>query len=43
MNCSIAADPAMPISGHKESGWGGERGWKGIEAYLTTKAVYISH
>ncbi|KPM51681.1 betaine-aldehyde dehydrogenase [Frankia sp. R43] len=43
VNCSIAADPAMPISGHKESGWGGERGWKGIEAYLTTKAVYISH
>ncbi|ADP79477.1 aldehyde dehydrogenase family protein [Pseudofrankia inefficax] len=43
VNCAIAADPAMPISGHKESGWGGERGWKGIEGYFNTKAVYMSH
>lgn len=41
VNSSLAADPSMPISGHKQSGWGGERGRKGIEAYFNTKAVYI--
>jgi acyl-CoA reductase-like NAD-dependent aldehyde dehydrogenase len=25
VNSSLAADPSMPISGHKQSGWGGER------------------
>lgn len=43
VNCALGADPAMPIPPHKQSGYGGERGWKGIEAYLNTKAVYISH
>src|ERR1700744_2778443 len=43
VNCALGADPAMPICGHKQSGWGGERGKKGIEEYLNTKAVYISH
>jgi acyl-CoA reductase-like NAD-dependent aldehyde dehydrogenase len=42
VNCSIAMDSAMPICGHKQSGWGGERGRKGIEQYFNTKAVYIS-
>ena len=42
-NCALGADPSMPICGHKQSGWGGERGKKGIEAYFNTKAVYISH
>ncbi len=41
VNTALAADPSMPISGHKQSGWGGERGRKGIEAYFNTKAVYI--
>src|SRR6201986_2009005 len=31
VNCAIATDPSMPICGHKQSGWGGERGRKGIE------------
>jgi acyl-CoA reductase-like NAD-dependent aldehyde dehydrogenase len=43
VNCALGADPAMPICGHKQSGWGGERGKKGIEEYFNTKAVYISH
>ncbi|BBZ26300.1 aldehyde dehydrogenase [Mycolicibacterium madagascariense] len=43
VNSALAADPAMPICGHKQSGWGGERGRKGIEEYFNTKAVYISH
>ena len=43
VNCAIATDPSMPICGHKQSGWGGERGRKGIEEYFNTKAVYIRH
>jgi len=42
VNCTLAADASMPISGHKQSGWGAERGWKGIEQYFNTKAVYVS-
>jgi aldehyde dehydrogenase (NAD+) len=42
VNCALGADPSMPICGHKQSGWGGERGKKGIEAYFNTKAVYVS-
>jgi aldehyde dehydrogenase (NAD+) len=42
VNCALGADPSMPICGHKHSGWGGERGRKGIEEYFNTKAVYIS-
>lgn len=32
----------MPICRHKQSGWGGERGKKGLAAYFNTKSVYIS-
>ena len=42
VNCALGADPSMPICGHKQSGWGGERGRKGIEEYFNTKSVYIS-
>jgi len=42
VNCVLGADASMPICGHKQSGWGGERGRKGIEEYFNTKAVYIS-
>ncbi|MFE6921859.1 aldehyde dehydrogenase family protein [Nocardia sp. NPDC057663] len=41
VNSALAADPSMPICGQKQSGWGGERGRKGIDAYFNTKAVYI--
>jgi aldehyde dehydrogenase (NAD+) len=40
INCQIAWDPSMPFGGYKQSGWGHEYGWKGIEAYLNTKSVY---
>jgi hypothetical protein len=43
VNSPLAADPAMPICGHKQSEWGGERGRKGLGAYFNTKSVYISH
>lgn len=43
VNSALAADPSMPICGHKQSGWGGERGKKGLEAYFNTKSVYIGH
>ncbi|WP_327097710.1 aldehyde dehydrogenase family protein [Nocardia vinacea] len=43
VNSALAADPSMPICGHKQSGWGGERGKKGIESYFNTKSVYIGH
>ncbi|WP_433634014.1 aldehyde dehydrogenase family protein [Nocardia sp. CA-120079] len=43
VNTALAADPSMPICGHKQSGWGGERGKKGIESYFNIKSVYISH
>jgi phenylacetaldehyde dehydrogenase len=42
VNCALASDPSMPISGQKQSGWGGERGKMGILAFLNTKAVYIA-
>jgi aldehyde dehydrogenase (NAD+) len=41
VNCVLAADQSMPMGGFKQSGWGYERSWKGIEAYLNTKAVYV--
>jgi acyl-CoA reductase-like NAD-dependent aldehyde dehydrogenase len=41
VNCALAADQSMPMGGYKQSGWGHERGWKGIEAYLNTKSVYV--
>ncbi len=43
VNSALAADPSMPICGHKQSGWGGERGKKGLEAYFNIKSVYIGH
>lgn len=42
VNCVLGADASMPICGHKQSGWGGERGRKGIEQYFNTKAVYVA-
>jgi aldehyde dehydrogenase (NAD+) len=42
VNCALAMDASMPICGHKQSGWGAERGWKGIQQYFNTKAVYVA-
>jgi acyl-CoA reductase-like NAD-dependent aldehyde dehydrogenase len=40
VNSTLAADQSMPLGGFKQSGWGHERGWKGLEAYLNTKSVF---
>ena len=32
-------DPAVPFGGYKQSGWGRELGWQGIEQYTELKAV----
>lgn len=39
INCHGIPDMAMPIGGYKQSGWGREHGWRGIEAYLEHKSV----
>jgi acyl-CoA reductase-like NAD-dependent aldehyde dehydrogenase len=41
VNTAVAVDQSMPMGGYKQSGWGQERGWKGLEAYLNTKSVYV--
>jgi aldehyde dehydrogenase (NAD+) len=40
LNAQFAWDPAMPLGGYKQSGWGQEYGLEGVEAYMKTKAVY---
>jgi aldehyde dehydrogenase (NAD+) len=40
LNAQFAWDPAMPFGGYKQSGWGHEYGWEGVNAYLNTKSVY---
>ncbi|UGQ11728.1 aldehyde dehydrogenase family protein [Yinghuangia sp. ASG 101] len=40
LNCQMVWDPAMPVGGHKQSGWGAEYGIEGIEAYMKTKSVF---
>lgn len=40
LNCQLASDASMPFGGYKQSGWGYEYGWKGIEAYLQSKSVF---
>jgi acyl-CoA reductase-like NAD-dependent aldehyde dehydrogenase len=40
LNCQSVFNPAIPFGGFKQSGWGTEYGWKGIEIYLRSKAVY---
>jgi phenylacetaldehyde dehydrogenase len=40
LNCQLASDASVPFGGHKQSGWGYEYGWKGIEGYLQSKSVF---
>jgi len=37
-----AADWDVPIGGYKQSGWGRENGFDGLENYLSKKSVFIS-
>ncbi|MGX9430578.1 MULTISPECIES: aldehyde dehydrogenase family protein [Bradyrhizobium] len=38
---SPSFDYSLPFGGHKQSGWGGENGPKALDAFLTTKTVYV--
>jgi phenylacetaldehyde dehydrogenase len=40
LNAQFAWDPAMPLGGYKQSGWGYEYGLEGVEGYMKTKSVY---
>jgi len=41
INCQMASDLSVPYGGYKQSGWGRENGWEGLEAYLQTKSVFV--
>jgi phenylacetaldehyde dehydrogenase len=41
INGGMGVDPAMPLGGFKQSGWGRENGRAGVEAYTELKAVTI--
>lgn len=41
INGGAGVDPAMPLGGFKQSGWGRENGRAGVEAYTELKAVTI--
>jgi phenylacetaldehyde dehydrogenase len=42
LNCQLVINQALPFGGFKQSGWGRENGWEGVEAYLQTKTVITS-
>lgn len=42
INGGAGVDPAMPLGGYKQSGWGRENGRAGIEAYTELKAVTVA-
>jgi phenylacetaldehyde dehydrogenase len=39
LNCQLIINQALPFGGFKQSGWGRENGWEGVEGYLQTKTV----
>jgi len=41
INGGAGVDPAMPLGGFKQSGWGRENGRGGVEAYTELKAITI--
>ena len=40
LNCQLAGDLSIPFGGYKQSGWGRENGFEGVDAFLETKAVF---
>lgn len=41
VNCYGFTDKTMPFGGYKQSGWGREGGYDGMDAFLEKKAVYM--
>ncbi|WP_136162529.1 aldehyde dehydrogenase family protein [Sphingomonas flavalba] len=39
INCHAVADPGIEFGGFKQSGWGRENGWAGMEQYTEAKSV----
>ena len=39
LNCQLAGDLSLPFGGYKQSGWGRENGFDGVDAFLETKTV----
>jgi acyl-CoA reductase-like NAD-dependent aldehyde dehydrogenase len=42
INGGAGVDPALPLGGYKQSGWGRENGRAGVEAYTELKAVTVA-
>ncbi|MGI4881287.1 MAG: aldehyde dehydrogenase family protein [Janthinobacterium lividum] len=42
INGGMGVDPAMPLGGFKQSGWGRENGRAGVEAYTEIKSVTVA-
>jgi phenylacetaldehyde dehydrogenase len=42
LNCQKVIDFSMPFGGYKQSGFGRENAWEGVEAYLQTKSVFAA-
>lgn len=42
VNCHGAADMSLPFGGFRQSGWGREMGFDGIEAYTEVKSVAVA-
>lgn len=41
VNCYGRTDKSLPFGGFKQSGWGREGGYEGIDAFLEQKSVYM--
>ena len=39
INCHGVPDPAVPFGGYRQSGWGRQNGWEGVEQYTELKSV----
>jgi phenylacetaldehyde dehydrogenase len=42
INCYAMIGMRMPFGGYKQSGWGRQFGWDGIQACLETKAIHVA-
>jgi acyl-CoA reductase-like NAD-dependent aldehyde dehydrogenase len=41
VNCYGRTDKSLPFGGFKQSGWGRECGFEGIDAFLEHKSIYM--